>query len=159
MVEEFTEIQIASDQLTASGLDRGARDVHDRRRHSRHASECLDEPSLRQRLHVRDVERLPRRGWHFNRTDAGLREIRYEYPLRLTISAIRQDDRTPIQQAVPEKRLPIKRLSRSVHEWRTKGRDGKSGLGVHAEERPLARGLVLRVRVGKVVRNQRVLLA
>jgi len=59
MIEELAEIQMASDQLTAGGLDRGARDVRERRRHSRHASECLDESSLRQRFHMRDVEGVP----------------------------------------------------------------------------------------------------
>ena len=119
----------------------------------------LDERTLRRLLDVSDVERLSHGLGHLHRPDAGLGHIVDEHPRHRPVSAVRQHDRPPVEEPVPEGLLAVERLSRPMHERRPEGHRRKARVRVHPEEHPLGAGLVLHVRVGEVVRSQGTVLA
>ena len=54
-------------------------------------------------------------------------QVRHEHPLYRRLAAVRQNDWTAVEQAIPEELLAIKRLPRTMHEWRPEGRDREAG--------------------------------
>src|SRR5215472_15731439 len=105
-----------------------------------------------------NVERPPRGGRALERCQARLHQVIDVLELHQTV-AVAGDDHRPVEpDAVPEKRLAIKGVFRTIDERRPQGNSREARFVDHAEKRPLAPRFVPNVVVRMAVGSERVIL-